>query len=100
MFWKKAHSNLIVAAILTICYTIVTLLNIIGPMHINAEGTINEPGHLAIYSILYYIFGLVVTWGAYLLFRNKAKLLFFFLIIFGISFILFQNFLWGWWGAR
>lgn len=97
--WKRKHSNLIVAAILSICYTIVTLLNIIGPLHVNETGEMNQLGWLSVYSLLYYIFGLIVTWMAYFYFRDKPKPLFIFLIIFGIGFILFQNYLWGWWGS-
>ena len=94
MRWKKI-SNIITAYILSIAYTIVTLLNIIGPMHMNDQGTINYAGHLTFYSIIYWIISLAITWGIYFLLRKKPEILFFTLIILGMLIIIAENFLWA-----
>ena len=98
MKWKGT-SNLIIAIILTLAYCMVTFLNIIGPLHTNDMGTINKLGPLAVYSIIYFIIALMVTWGIYFLLRKKHEILFFVLIIVGIIFIIAENFLWGWMGS-
>lgn len=97
MRWKK-KSNFIIACVLSLAYTIVTLLNIIGPLHINRLGTINTLGPLSAYSVIYWFLSLVITWGVYFYLRKKPETLFFTLIIMGIIIIIVENFLWGWMG--
>lgn len=99
MKWRKKASNIIIASILSIAYIVVTLLNIIGPLHINQTGNINPLGALSYYSVVYLIFSLALTWGLYYSLRKKPELLFFILIIVGIALIIFANFLWGWIGS-
>lgn len=99
MRWKRI-SNLILVVILSIAYTIVTLLNIIGPLHMNETGQMNELGMLAFLSILYWIFSLIITWGVYFYLKKKAEILFFTLIILGIGIIIIENFLWAWMGSQ
>lgn len=99
MIWKRKNSNLIVAAILSLAYTIVTLLNIIGPLHVNATGQVNQIGWLAGVSILYWVAALVITWGTYFILRKKPEILFFTLIVMGIVIIVFENYLWGLMGS-
>jgi hypothetical protein len=99
MRWKKARSNIIVTIILSIAYVIVTLLNIIGPLHMDSTGGINPLGALSLVSLLYLGFALAFTWLLYFSLRQKAELLFFLLIISGIVLIVFENFLWGWMGS-
>ncbi|EKD70658.1 MAG: hypothetical protein ACD_46C00456G0004 [uncultured bacterium] len=94
MHWKK-FSNFIIAIILTIAFTITTLLNVIGPLHIDATGKIYEPGPILIYSIIYYIVSLFILWGTYFYFKKKHELLFFTLIILGIVIIIGENFIWA-----
>jgi hypothetical protein len=94
MRWKR-KSNIIIAYILTIIYTIVTLLNLIGPLHMNGVGTINKEGALAEYSILYWVVSLLITWGIYFSLRKKPEALFFILIVLGIALIIAENFLWA-----
>jgi hypothetical protein len=97
MQWKNDY---IIATVFTIAFTIVTLMNIIGPLHMNAAGRINQEGPLLIYSIIYYVFALVVTWGLYLSLRkSRTELLYFLLIIFGIAMIIVEVFIWGWMGS-
>jgi len=98
MKWKK-KSNIIIVIILTIIYTIVTLLNIIGPLHINTVGSFNTLGNLAVYSIIYWIASLIITWGIYFTLRKKPEILFFTLIIIGIALIIIENFLWAGYGS-
>jgi hypothetical protein len=98
MRWKRA-SNFIIAVILSIAFTIVTLLNIIGPLHINDVGAINKLGILSVYSIIYCIISLTLTWSIYFYFKNKPKFLFFILIILGIVIIIAENFMWGYVGS-
>jgi len=94
MIWNK-KSNIIIVCILSITYTIVTLLNIIGPLHINNTGNFNHLGMLSVYSIIYWIIALLVTWTTYWYLKRKPELLFFTLIILGIIIILIENFMWG-----
>lgn len=94
MRWKKT-SNLIITIILTVAFAITTLLNIIGPLHINATGSFNSPGPLSIYSLIYFIFSFAILWGLYFSLRTKPELLFFLLIVYGISVIILENFLWA-----
>ncbi|RDI44536.1 hypothetical protein [Aquicella lusitana] len=98
MRWRKT-SNLIIAIILSIAYTIVSFLNIIGPLHMDATGTMNEPGPLSVYTIIYWLVSLAVTWGIYFYWRKKPELLFFTLLILGIVIIVAEIFLWGWMGS-
>ena len=64
MKWK-INANLIVILIFSIMYTIVTLLNIIGPLHTNSAGNINKLGAITVYSIIYWIFALFISWIVY-----------------------------------
>ena len=98
MRWKKV-SDLIVAIILSIAYTIATLLNVIGPLHMNDTGGMNALGALAVYSIIYWLIALIITWGLYFYLKKKTEALFFILIIVGIALIILENFLWGWMGS-
>jgi hypothetical protein len=95
MRWKS-KPNFAIALILSFIYAIVTLLNIIGPMHMNAQGGMNSPGIVLYQSIVYLVMALVITWETYIILRDKPKALFFTLIILGIAFILTNIFLWGW----
>jgi len=99
MKWKKKASNFIVVVILSLAYTIVTLLNIIGPLHANLSGGINHLGWLAVYSVIYLVAALVVSWGLYFNLKNKPEFLFFTLIILGIVIIIVEVFIWGFIGS-
>jgi hypothetical protein len=94
MKWKRL-SNEIVAFILSLAFVIVTILNMIGPLHINQTGAINAPGYLALYSFVYLLVSLIVIWGCYFGLKHHAKLLFFVLMILGVIFIFGEVFLWG-----
>jgi len=98
MKWKSL-TNLITATILSIAYTIVTLMNIIGPLHANDEGKINPLSAITVYSILYWIVALVITWSVYYSLRKKPETLFFTLVIMGITLIIAEVFMWGWTGS-
>lgn len=99
MRWKKA-SDTIVAVILSIAYTIVTLMNIIGPLHITDTGGVMNPlGSVAVYSIIFWVFALIITWGVYFYLRKKPGLIYFILIAIGIVLIILEVFLWGWLGS-
>lgn len=98
MKWKPATANFQIVVILTICYTVVTMLNIIGPLHTDAAGEINQSWGLAILSILYWSIATFMTWAAYFFLQERPKVLFFTLMILGITVIVTQNFLWAWWG--
>jgi len=95
MVWKKKLSNIIVAALLSVAYTIVTLMNVIGPLHSNMSGEINQISSLAAYSVIYWLFSLAITWTLYFKFRSKPEFLFFTLIILGIALIIIEVFIWG-----
>ena len=73
MRWKSV-TNLITLIILSIAYTIVTLLNIIGPLHTNETGNINPLSAITLYSIIYWVFALLVSWGVYFTLRKKPAL--------------------------
>jgi hypothetical protein len=94
MKWKKT-SNFIIAIILTIALTFTTLLNIIGPLHMNASGSINSLSMLSVYSLIYYFCSLVLIWALYLYLRHLPEALFFTLIVVGIGLIIGENYLWG-----
>jgi hypothetical protein len=98
MRWKS-QPNFAVALILSFIYIVMTLLDIIGPMHINAQGGTNPPGAFAAQSIIFLMMSLVITWETYALLRDKPKAAFFTLIILGIIFILIDLFFWGWLGS-
>lgn len=98
MKWKSI-GNLITIIILSIAYTIVTLLNVIGPLHTNETGNINPLSAITVYSIIYWIVALIVTWSVYFYMRNKPEILFFTLVILGIAIIITEVFLWGWTGS-
>src|SRR5438046_78243 len=97
MKWKKI-TNLITLLVLSIAYTIVTLLNIIGPLHANSTGNINNLSAITLYSIIYWVFALFLSWMVYFKMRNKPEALFFTLIILGICLIIAEVFMWGWIG--
>lgn len=97
MRWHK-FSNFIIAIVLTLAYVIVTLLNIIGPMHMTPTGGMYGFTATAGYSIAYFIIAVAVLWGVYINLRNKPELLFFTLLILGIVTIIGEIFLWGWLG--
>jgi hypothetical protein len=94
MKWKKI-SNFILAIIFSVILAITTLLNILGPLHMNASGTVSHLGTLSIYSAIYFIFSLVLLWGLYFYLKEKTKILFFSLIVVGILLMIFENFLWA-----
>lgn len=98
MRWKKV-SNLITAIILSLAFAIVTLLNIIGPLHMNAQGSMNTLGMLSVYSFIYFIISLIILWSIYFYLKHKPEFLFFTLIILGIIIIIVENFLWAWMGS-
>lgn len=98
MRWKS-KPNFLIALILSLAYCIVTLLNVIGPLHINAQGNINKMGALSVFSLIYLLVALLITWGSYVLLHKKHEALFFTLIIVGVFLILFELFLWGWMGS-
>lgn len=95
--WKE-FTNTIIVIILSVVYTVVTILNIIGPLHINKTGAINQPGILVLYSILFWVFSLLITWFVYFSLRKKPEASFFILIALGIVLVITENFLWGWTG--
>lgn len=94
MRWKKV-SNFILVIILTIAITITTLLNVIGPLHTNELGAINQLGAISLYSIIYFVFSISLLWGLYFYLKNKTELLFFILIVVGVLLIIAENFLWA-----
>lgn len=98
MKWKSI-TNLITATILSIAYTIVTLMNIIGPLHTNDEGQINPLSAITLYSILFWIVALIITWSVYYSLRKKPETSFFTLVIMGITLIIAEVFMWGWTGS-
>ncbi len=98
MRWKK-NANIIIVCILSLAYTIVTLLNIIGPLHMNAAGSMNQLGMLSIYSLVYCGLALLLTWTIYFKFNDKPELLFFLLMILGIAIIILEVFIWGLMGS-
>jgi len=95
MLWKRRESNLIVVSLLSIAYTVVTLLIIIGPLHMNSTGGINHMGKLAICGVVYWIMSLLVSWGLYFAFRKDPEPLFFTLLALGIALIVAEVYLWG-----
>lgn len=94
MRWKKNNSNLIVVSLLSFAYFLLTLLMIIGPLHMNSTGNINQPGATALYSLLFLVFALMFSWFVYTALRNYPRLSFFTLIISGIAIIFAATFLW------
>lgn len=94
MRWKKT-SNFIIAILFTIAFTITTLLNIIGPLHMNATGSMNTLGFLSLYSFIYYLCSLLLLWAVYFYLRHKPEWLFFVLVSMGIIIIVAENYLWG-----
>ncbi len=98
MRWKS-KPNFLIALILSLAYAIVTLLDVIGPLHTNAQGNINQLGALSLFSFIYFLVALAVTWGLYAILRKKPEVLFFTLIIVGVSLIIAEVFLWGWMGS-
>lgn len=95
MRWKTKNSNVIVASLLSIIYTIVTLLVLIGPLHINSAGNINQLSALALYVIIYWFCAIMFTWFLFAAFRKKPEFLFFALMISSIVIIIIGIFLWG-----
>lgn len=99
MKWRNT-TNLVISILLSFAYTVVTVLNIIGPLHMNKSGSINNlPKSLFVASLVYWIVSLLLTWFIYFLFKKYPEFLFFCLIFFGIFFIIFQNFVWAWIGS-
>jgi hypothetical protein len=98
MRWKKRSSNLIVVSILSIAYTIVTLLIIIGPLHVNSAGNMYHLSAETVYALIFWLVALTSSWVIYLGLRNRPELLFFTLILSAIVIIIAEVFLWGWLG--
>lgn len=98
MRWKKI-SNFILTIIFSIAFMITTLLNMLGPLHVNATGMINQSGSLLKYSLIYFIFSIIIIWGLYFFLRKRTELLFFVLIIVGITIIIAENFIWALMGS-
>ena len=98
MKWKS-FSNFIIVIILSLAYVMMALLNVVGPLHMNATGGMNHPGVLPENALCYLIVALVVTWSVYLFLRKKPETLFFVSLIIGIIFFLFGAFLWHFLGA-
>lgn len=94
MKWHK-KPNVIVALIVSLAYTIVTLMNVIGPLHMNGSGGNYQLSQETTYSLVYWVIALIVTWGLFFILRNKPKLQFFTLIVLGIVIIIAEVFLWG-----
>jgi hypothetical protein len=97
MRWKRI-SNFITVIILSGALVVTTLLNMIGPLHMNATGGMAQPDNLTIYSFLYLLGALALLWITYFILRHKPEILFFTLIISGIFLIIGENFLWAWMG--
>ena len=94
MRWKK-KANFILAVIFSFIYSGVTFLSMIGPLHINSIGGMNQINqHSVVYNIMYWMIALVLTWHLYFTFKNRPRLLFFTLIIVGISLIIGEDFVW------
>lgn len=91
MRWKKA-SNLIIAIILSLAFTIVIVLNSIDSMHIYKLRAVS------VYGCIYWILSLIILWGLYVYLRRNQELLFFVIIIVGIVLIILETILWGWVG--
>ncbi len=95
MRWKKQKSNLIVVSLLSIAYTIVTIMMLIAPMHMNSMGNINQVSGHALYAIMFWVLALVLSWYLYAVLRSKPELLFFVLMILGIVLIIAEIFMFG-----
>lgn len=93
MKWKKQKSNLIVVSLLSIAYTIVTLMMIIAPLHMNSMGGVNQVSGHSLYAIVFWVFALVVSWYLYAALRHKPELLFFVLMMLGVVLIIAEIFL-------
>jgi len=94
MKWKS-KPNLLIALIFSFAYIIVTVLDVIGPLHINAQGDINRIGELSLFSFIYLLVAWVITWLLYFILHKKHEVLFFTLMIVGILLIILEPFLWG-----
>jgi hypothetical protein len=95
MRWKRKLSNLIVVSILSLAFTIVTLLLIIGPLHMNSAGTMNHLGAFSLVALLYWLFSLSICWCMYFALRTKPEMLYFTLMILGIVLIIAEIFIWA-----
>lgn len=94
MRWKHV-TNKIFVVILSLVYTIILLLNIIAPLHANAQGNINPLGMHTVYSIGAWALSLLITWCVYFFLNKKPEILFFVLVIFAVAAIILQNFFLG-----
>ena len=99
MKWKIKESNFIVACLFSFAYTIVTLLVIIGPLHMNSTGNINSLDYLSLNIVFYWLGALVLNWSLYLWLRKKPEILFFTLILLGMAVIVLEVFIWAWVGS-
>lgn len=93
MKWKKHHSNLLIVSLLTVAYTAITLMMVIGPLHVNSAGDISKMGASSLYALVYWIFAVCVSWLLFVVLRNRARLSFFVLLIVGIILILGELFM-------
>lgn len=99
MVWKKHKSNLIVAAFLSIIFTIETLLLVIGPLHIDSTGGMFTVSYETTSAVIFWIFALLLTWSFYFTFRKYPEFLFFLLIVYGITVIIAEIFMWAHFGT-
>lgn len=99
MIWKKRHSNLIVAIIFSIFFTITTLLLVIGPLHINAVGGMFSVSYETLSAVIFWALSVVLTWSFYFTFRSYPAFLFFLLMLYGIAIIIAEVFMWGHFGS-
>ena len=95
MKWKRHNANLIVVALLSLAYTIVTLMMIIAPLHMNSLGDMNQVSGYSLYAIAYWAFALAISWYVYIVLQHKPSLQFFTLMILGIVIIIVEIFLWS-----
>ncbi|HTM64254.1 MAG TPA: hypothetical protein VL360_07110 [Gammaproteobacteria bacterium] len=93
MKWKKQHSNLLIVSLLTLAYTAITLMMLIGPLHVNSVGEISRMGALSLYSLVYWIFAIWISWTLFTVLRKRPALSFFVLLIVGMILILGELFL-------
>ncbi len=99
MVWKKNKSNLIVAIVLSMVFTIETLLLVIGPLHINSTGGIYPVSYETLSAVIFWVFALLLTWSFYFTFKKYPEFLFFLLIVYGIAVIIAEMFMWAHYGS-
>lgn len=93
MRWNKMLT-LIITVILSLAYAIVSLLNLIGPLHpriASIKGPLIHP----LLCLAYLVICLIISWSIYFYYRKKpSRFSFFLTVLVGIAFIFSGVFLW------